>query len=392
MNWSRRQALVGGSALMAGSFINGGAQAAQRLVMPTSFRPGEQMYDTKGKLIQIHGSYILAQGGTYYWYGENKEFSDGKNGIWTFGIRCYRSKDLLSWEDMGLIIPPNETDPTSPLNPRKTSLDRPHIIYNKKTKKYVCWIKQLGASQFRTVLTADKLEGPWTLLRKDVKPLGMNAGDFDLTISPDDDKAYMIFQRVHSEMICADLTDDYTDFTGYYSTHMPQPGPPDAREGPAYFKRGAKHYLITSGTTGYFPNPSMVYVADTYHGPWTLLGDLTPDDRSRTTFNSQVSCVLKHPTKKDLYIAIADRWEGPLSGPDFESGAMSRTMQSGFAKLFGRRGGQSAITPEEAALMRRYALQGVATSQARLVWLPLVWEGERPFMRWRDNWSLSEFV
>lgn len=28
------------------------------------------------------------------WYGENKEFTDGKNGIWTYGIRYYSSSDL----------------------------------------------------------------------------------------------------------------------------------------------------------------------------------------------------------------------------------------------------------------------------------------------------------
>jgi hypothetical protein len=51
----------------------------------------------------------------------------------------------------------------------------------------------------------------------------MNAGDFDLLINPDDLKAYTYFERVHSELICADLTDDYTDVTGYYSTHFPHP-------------------------------------------------------------------------------------------------------------------------------------------------------------------------
>ena len=83
----------------------------------------------------------------------------------------------------------------------------------------------------------------------------MSAGDFDLVVDPHDGKAYYYFERVHSEMICADLTSDYTDVTGYYSTHFPQPQPPFVREAPAYFSRDRRHYLLTSGTTGYYPNP-----------------------------------------------------------------------------------------------------------------------------------------
>src|SRR6202042_3623927 len=103
----------------------------------------------------------------------------------------------------------------------------------------------------------------------------------------------------------------------------------------AHFYRQGKQYLVTSGTTGYFPNPSEIAIADTYHGPFTVLGDLHPKDPTRTSFNSQISCVFKHPKKKDLYIAVADRWMGPLSGTDFEDGEFSRGVQKAFSKVFG---------------------------------------------------------
>src|SRR5439155_6093952 len=141
-----------------------------------------------------------------------------------------------------------------------------------------------------------------------LRPLGMNAGDFDLVVEPSDGKAYYYFEQVHSELICADLTADYTDVTGYYSTHFPQPHPPYVREAPAHFFRKGLHYLFTSGTTGYFPNPSEVACAKSYHGPWTVLGNPHPDDPTQTSYHSQISSVFKHPHKKDLYIALADRW------------------------------------------------------------------------------------
>ena len=134
-------------------------------------------------------------------------------------------------------------------------------------------------------------------------PLDMNAGDFDFVKDPDG-KAFQIFERVHSELVCADLTSDYLSFTGNYSTHFHLGAPPRVREAPAYFVRAGHRYLLTSGTTGYHPNPSKAASAASMHGPWTDLGDLHPTDSSRTSFNSQISSVFKHPDKKDLYITL----------------------------------------------------------------------------------------
>lgn len=120
------------------------------------------------------------------------------------------------------------------------------------------------------------------MVRDHLRPLGMSAGDFDLAVAPDG-KAYYYFERVHSETICADLTDDYTDVTGYYSTHFPHPYPPFVREATAHFVRNYKHYLLTSGTTGYLPNPSEVAIGDSWHGPYKVLGDPHVNDLSRTS-------------------------------------------------------------------------------------------------------------
>ena len=101
--------------------------------MQRAFYPGQEWLDTNGKPIQAHGGSILTVNGIHYWYGENKEKTNGKNGIWHWGVRCYRSRDLYNWEDCGLIIPPDETDEQSPLHPA-SMMDRPHILYNQRTK------------------------------------------------------------------------------------------------------------------------------------------------------------------------------------------------------------------------------------------------------------------
>lgn len=56
--------------------------------MNNSIRPGKVWLDTNGKPIQAHGACVFYENGVYYWIGENKEFTDGKNkksGLGVFG-------------------------------------------------------------------------------------------------------------------------------------------------------------------------------------------------------------------------------------------------------------------------------------------------------------------
>jgi hypothetical protein len=154
-------------------------------------RPGRVWYDTAGNRIHAHGGSIITVDGVFYWYGENKEHSTPGSGIWHWGVRCYSSTDLINWDDRGLIVPPDEDNPESPLHPHQY-LDRPHIIFNEQTRKFVCWIKVMtkGSLQRSTVLESDNILGPYTIARTWLRPLGMSAGDFDLVVDPHDGKAY----------------------------------------------------------------------------------------------------------------------------------------------------------------------------------------------------------
>ena len=209
-------------------------------LMRTSITPGQVWLDTDGNRIHAHGGSILEVDGTFYWYGENKERSTPGSGIWHWGVRCYSSTDLYNWTDRGLIIPPDVDDPTSPLHPAM-SMDRPHILRHPDSGAFVCWLKVMSADR-SALHGARRRRHPRAVPGggADLKPLGMNAGDFDLVVDPTDGKGYYYFERVHSELICADLTEDYTNVTGYYSTHFPLVQPPYVREAPAYFTRNGR--------------------------------------------------------------------------------------------------------------------------------------------------------
>jgi len=129
-------------------------------------------------------------------------------------------------------------------------LDRPHILYNSRTKQFVCWVNVMGkTAQTRTVLVADKIIGPYTIVHKDTRPLSMSAGDFDLVVSPDDGKAHVFRARPIARWSPPILlTIQRRDGLLVRTFRIPDRRP--FAKGTADFRRRGQPYLATSGTTG----------------------------------------------------------------------------------------------------------------------------------------------
>ncbi len=355
--------------------------------MYNSIRPGEEWFDTSGKPIHAHGGNIIEVNGTFYWYGENKEKTTNKSRIWHWGVRAYSSKDLYNWKDEGIIVPPSE-DENNPLHPSQY-MDRPHIIYNEKTNKFVMWIKIMNkdntADQYMVIASADSVTGPYDIVSV-THPLDMSSGDFDLVVDPKTKKAYIYFDRVHEDMICADLNDEYTDVIGNFTAHLPEPFCPLVREAPAFCERNGKKYLFTSGTTGYLPNPTLCAVSEEYHGPWKNIGTVHNGDKENTSFRSQISAIFKHPYKKDLYIAVADRWliNLPDDMPDNAFEIMVCELDPNKERIAPRE------TYEYIESLKSFEVRDI--SKARYVWLPIKFnEDGIPVINWLDEWRIEDY-
>ena len=205
--------------------------------------PGQPWLDTKGERIQAHGGAVYYENGTYYWYGENKTYTDGKNGIWTWGLKVYASQDLCNWDDLGYLIPPVLDDPNSALFPTKR-VDRPHILKCPKTGKYVCWIKLSGPEAAFTIWQADSLLGPYEMVENLYNPGGHKAGDFDMIADTETGKGYIYFDADHKSMLCMSLTEDYLHADAEIASSYPNMTPPFTREAPALFEAKGKKYLV----------------------------------------------------------------------------------------------------------------------------------------------------
>ena len=314
---------------------------------------GELWPDTDGVHINAHGGGMLQVGDTYYWFGEHKVAGDEGNRA-QVGVGCYSSKDLYNWKNEGIALAVVEDDAHDIA--KGSIVERPKVIYNPKTGKYVMWfhleLKNQGYSAARTaVAVADRPTGPYTYVRS-VRPVagvmpsagdtadargyfrrdfagGQMARDMTLFVDPADGKAYHIHASEENETLhICQLTDDFLDFSPIWARAFVG----RSMEAPTVFKRGDWYYFIGSGCTGWAPNAARSARARSILGPWEELGNPCrgTEEENATTFWSQSTYVLPWG---DGFVFMADRW-----------------------------------TPKNAI-------------DGRYVWVPIEWEGEKPVLK-----------
>lgn len=351
----------------------------------TAVYPGKTWRDRSGRRIQAHGGALFYENGTYYWYGENKDRTDGKCSIWTWGIRAYASKDLYNWEDKGLIIRPDLMNSQSNLHPTMR-VDRPHILKCENTRKYVCWIKLSGEEACFVILQADTFLGPYEVVAENYRPFGKRVGDFDVIKEEEGGKAYLFMDADHEGIIGLELSEDFLRAVQEVSRQYTGLHAPFCREAVALFERNGKKYMLTSGMSGYIPNKSDAAVSDSWISGFASIGNPHPEDESNSSYNSQISQIFKVPGKKDLYISIADRWVPGYPVDAARADMIERAIAAHYEPE------QYRVGPEEKkALMDSPMLASANTSLADYVWLPLEFDGEKVFIKWKDEWKLEDY-
>lgn len=356
---------------------------------PGSIQPGERWLDNNGVHINAHGGGILFHDDTYYWYGEHK--IEGRAGNRAqVGVHVYSSTDLYNWTDEGIALSVVENDTTSDIA-KGCILERPKVIYNENTGKFVMWfhleLRGQGYDAARSgVAIADDPTGPFRFLHSyrpnaghwpvNVQPfhklpvndtieahycggkgclpahvdsVNILGRDFengqmarDMTLFVDaDGKAYHIYSsEENSTTHISQLTEGYTNYSGKYMRVFPD----RYMEAPAIFRTSAgKYYFMASDCTGWDPNAARSAVADNIWGPWTELDNPCVGDDADLTFHSQSTFFLPVQGKKDAFIYMGDRWrpENPIDG--------------------------------------------------RYIWLPVQLRDDRFVLEWKEEWDLAVF-
>lgn len=345
---------------------------------------GDRLFDNNGNKIQAHGGQIQKWGDTYYWYGEDK--TNGYRPV--VGVHLYTSKDLYNWTDEGVVLKsipvsdeeygtdqedgyvadlsifeedeyfkslygdyagmePDDTDNYDSkleevywnLAEDRSVIERPKVLYNEATGKYVMWYHADGRTPTNDadygkaragVAISDSPTGPFKLVGTYLLASGTDDHSWDsvgghvrdMNLFQDDDgNAYVLYSSEgNTTLYIARLNDTYTglakdaedmvlgeDFN-IIST--------DSREAPALFKYDGTYYLITSGCTGWAPNQARYTVATDLMGEWTIMGDPCVGDTAGTTFSTQSTCVFAVDAEAGQYIYMGDRWHNPDTGGD----------------------------------------------------------------------------
>lgn len=303
-------------------------------VKDPEIRPGSVWLDDRDSVINAHGGGILVRKNKYYWYGERRGNSA------SMGVNVYSSSDLHQWKYEGLALSQDETDTTSEIR-TGCLMERPKVIYNDRTRKYVMWfhleLKGQGYKAARAgVAVSDHPAGPFKYIGS-IRPNGNMSRDMTL-YKDTNGNAYLIYSsRENYDLRIARLTDDYTSVTTadsmVFSKH---------REAPALVKYKKYYYMITSGCTGWKPNEAWLHRAISMLGPWERVpGNPMIGPNAHLTFDAQSTFVLPVGRRRTQYIFMADRWKpGDLK-------------------------------------------------DSRYIWLPISFKNDIPRVEWQDAWSLK---
>jgi beta-galactosidase len=275
--------------------------------------------DADGHHIAAHHGGILFVNGKYWWYGQTfQDKSTSQGGQTTMiGVVMYSSPDLLTWKHEGVILPCQPTgDLAGPLR-----FERPKILYNDKTRKFVLWCHYVGRPGDHGVKpgTADAGVASCATINGTYqwhgyhRPLGANMTVKDCTLFKDDDgAAYFIFDSYpmdRSKSRClhiARLSDDYLKTVEVRRI----PGA-EHREAPAMIKNNGYYFLITSGVSSWEPNAAKCHRATNIWGPYQDLGNFCVGEHNDITFNAQSTYIFERHDAPGSYIFMGDRWCQP---------------------------------------------------------------------------------
>lgn len=274
---------------------------------------GSNWTDTEHRPVNAHGGGMLYFNGVYYWYGEYKGDStywNPKVPSWECyrteagGVSCYSSKNLSDWQFEGIVLKPDTLDTLSDLHPSNV-LERPKVLYNEHTKKFVMWLhidSHDYAKAAAGVAVSNSPTGTFTYLGS-MRP--NHAMSRDMTLFKDDDgQAYQIYSSEENATLhISRLTADYLQPSGTFTRNFIG----SSREAPAVFKRKGNYYLITSGCSGWSPNQAEYAVADSMLGTWSVKGNPCSGPNAEITFYGQSTYVV-NINGTDRYIAMFDKW------------------------------------------------------------------------------------
>lgn len=284
---------------------------------------GIQWADTDGNPIQAHGGGMLKVGDDYYWFGENRN-PDGT----FYAVSAYRSRDLRRWEHAHDVLSMMSDEGLRPAN-----VERPKVVYNAATEKYVMWMHWENGMDYgearAAVASSDRVDGDYTY-HGSFRPLqdtgvedhgkpGYMSRDCTLFVDDDGTGYFLSASNENYDLHLYRLTPDYLAIERREALLFEG----GHREAPALFKRGDVYFLLTSGSTGWSPNQAQYATSRSLAAGWSNMQNVADGN----TFWSQSTYVLPiEGSQGTEYLYMGDRWAGAWGGRVNDSAYVWQTI------------------------------------------------------------------
>ncbi len=268
------------------------------IVIGNKFKSGYDWYDTEGHLIDAHFGDIHYFNGKYYWYGSN--LNEALPELRRVGVTIYSSDDLMSWKYEGMAL----------YNP-SIAIEQARVLYNDTNSTYVMWAGNTTTSGYPAIVaTSSSPIGPFNIATTTLLVDGSQKVLHPFLFKDTDGTGYLIYDTGSNVINISKLNSDYLNTTG---VNVISPFGTATNVNPVVFKRNNIYYLMASNLVSGFANTLTKYSTSTSMlGSWSPL--ISPfkdslEQSSSTSFNSQVSDVLKIQGKNDAFIYMGDRYD-----------------------------------------------------------------------------------
>lgn len=249
-----------------------------------------------GATVQAHAPGFVRVGDIWYMCGEDRA------NWWNPDVNLYSSTDLVNWKFEKKII---QNKVTTPELGSSRMIERPKLLYNEKTGKYVVWChyeaSNYGASE-AACFECDSVNGAYTYVWSG-RPMGVKSRDCNV-FQDNDGTAYFVSTTEENRHLgLFRLSDDYHEAVAHTQLFAWQ-----SREAPAIVRIGARYFMFNSACSGWDPNQcKMSYTNDLTSG-WTSLANVG----NPIAYDTQAAAILEvKGTKTTTYLYVGDRWQDP---------------------------------------------------------------------------------
>ena len=305
---------------------------------------------TDGNEIWCNGGQMIKEEETFYWVGY-----ETKPGVGFRNIKLYSSTNLAYWKFESNIV--KREGPFSILGWAK----RPGLLHYQTTRQYVL-IFEADSRQWERhkvgFACCDTINGSYKFVRYLYPEGNRSTGDQSVYQEGDDgypvctldkiinDKRYLnqnlvIFKLAPDYLgIEAKIYEGFDNVNGNLSVY---PRHHTSREASHIIKVNDTYYWFSSGLEGWKSTATKYATAKSLSGPWSELNVLATEPASRDSYNTQHDFTIPViGSETTIYVYVCDRYS-------------------------------------------QHHGQGVG----RNVFLPLVWDNDRPKLKWVRTWTLD---